>query len=107
MDNSEESDIKIIDFGMSKILPRLKSLRHLCGTPYYTAPEIIRGEFAHSADLWSVGVIAYVMVYGFPPFYVDPNEFCGIQETKEIYKLILRGFDPAIKVCFHANLRFT
>eukprot|EP01083_Nonionella_stella_P021575 59802_1 len=97
VNDSEESDIKIIDFGMSKVLPRLRSLRELCGTPYYTAPEIINGDYSHAADMWSVGVIAYVMIFGFPPFYVDPNKFYGVKETKEIYKLILKGFDPQVK----------
>eukprot|EP00485_Elphidium_margaritaceum_P003965 CAMPEP_0202686588 /NCGR_PEP_ID=MMETSP1385-20130828/2332_1 /ASSEMBLY_ACC=CAM_ASM_000861 /TAXON_ID=933848 /ORGANISM="Elphidium margaritaceum" /LENGTH=706 /DNA_ID=CAMNT_0049341193 /DNA_START=138 /DNA_END=2258 /DNA_ORIENTATION=+ len=96
-DSSETSDIKIIDFGMSKVLPRLRSLRELCGTPYYTAPEIIHGDYSHAADMWSVGVIAYVMIFGFPPFYVDPNKYYGVKETKEIYKLIVKGFDPQIK----------
>merc|ERR1719499_2253454 len=94
---AEDSPIKIIDFGMSKVLPRLRSLRELCGTPYYTAPEIINGEYSHAADMWSVGVIAYVMIFGFPPFYVDPNKYYGVKETKEIYKLILKGFDPQVK----------
>jgi len=97
VNESEESDIKIIDFGMSKVLPRLRSLRELCGTPYYTAPEIINGDYSHAADMWSVGVIAYVMIFGFPPFYVDPNKYYGVKETKEIYKLILKGFDPQVK----------
>merc|ERR1719499_2538837 len=94
---AEDSPIKIIDFGMSKVLPRLRSLRELCGTPYYTAPEIINGEYSHAADMWSVGVISYVMIFGFPPFYVDPNKYYGVKETKEIYKLILKGFDPQVK----------
>eukprot|EP01083_Nonionella_stella_P243163 847579_1 len=95
--DDEKSDVKIIDFGMSKVLPRLRSLRELCGTPYYTAPEIINGDYSHAADMWSVGVIAYVMIFGFPPFYVDPNKYYGVKETKEIYKLILKGFDPQVK----------
>jgi len=97
VNEKEDSDIKIIDFGMSKVLPRLRSLRELCGTPYYTAPEIINGDYSHAADMWSVGVIAYVMIFGFPPFYVDPNKYYGVKETKEIYKLILKGFDPQVK----------
>ena len=82
---------------MSKVLPRMRSLRELCGTPYYTAPEIINGDYSHAADMWSTGVIAYVMIFGFPPFYVDPLKFQGVKETKEIYKLILQGFDPQVK----------
>ena len=57
---AEDSPIKIIDFGMSKVLPRLRSLRELCGTPYYTAPEIIQGAYAHGADMWSVGMFQYI-----------------------------------------------
>ena len=42
------------NIGMSKVLPRLRSLRELCGTPYYTAPEIINGDYSHAADMWYV-----------------------------------------------------
>ena len=59
VNKKENSPIRIIDFGMSKVLPRLRSLRSLCGTPYYTAPEILQGNYSHGADLWSVGVILY------------------------------------------------
>jgi len=97
VDESEKSDIKIIDFGMAVVLKRLKSLRALCGTPYYTAPEVIRGDYSHEADMWSIGVIAYVMIFAMPPFYVSPSKFYGAKETKEIYKLIIKGFTPEVK----------
>lgn len=96
---AEDSDIKIIDFGMAKVLKRLDSLRALCGTPYYTAPEVIKGDYSHPADMWSIGVIAYTMIFAMVPFYVNPNRFYGTKETKEIYKLILKGFRPEVKVC--------
>jgi len=92
-----DSPIKMIDFGMSKVLPRLRSLRELCGTPYYTAPEIIKGDYAHGCDVWSVGVIMFVMLFGFPPFYVDPLKFAGALEAQAIYKLIEKGFSPELK----------
>jgi len=97
VNKNEDSSIKIIDFGMSKVLPRLRSLRELCGTPYYTAPEIIKGEYAHEADMWSVGVIMFVMLFGYPPFYVDPNKYYGKNEASAIYKLIEKGFIPEIR----------
>ncbi|ETO34429.1 hypothetical protein RFI_02665 [Reticulomyxa filosa] len=97
VDKTEESPIKIIDFGMSKVLPRLRSLRELCGTPYYTAPEIIEGNYAHEADMWSVGVICFVMLFGYPPFYVNPNQYFGKAEADAIYALIQKGFDPTVK----------
>jgi len=97
VNKSEDSPIKMIDFGMSKVLPRLRSLRELCGTPYYTAPEIIKGDYAHGCDVWSVGVIMFVMMFGFPPFYVDPLKFAGPLEAQAIYKLIEKGFNPKVK----------
>jgi len=97
LDKSEHSPIKIIDFGMSKVLPRLQYLTHLCGTPYYTAPEIIRDKkYNHACDIWSVGVILFVMLYGYPPFYVDPQKY-GKYERKAIYEKIKRGFVARVR----------
>eukprot|EP01083_Nonionella_stella_P098330 276474_1 len=93
----ENSPLKVIDFGMSKVLPRLQYLTNLCGTPYYTAPEIIKGDYAHGCDMWSTGVIMFVMLFGFPPFYVDPTKYYGQREAQAIYRLIQKGFDPKVK----------
>merc|ERR1712176_93749 len=96
-DKSKDSAIKVIDFGMSKVLPRLQYLTQLCGTPYYTAPEVIKDKkYNHACDIWSVGVILYVMVFGFPPFYVDPEKY-GKHERKAIYEKIKRGFIAKIR----------
>eukprot|EP01084_Bolivina_argentea_P257652 434122_1 len=97
LDKSPDSLIKIIDFGMSKVLPRLQYLTHLCGTPYYTAPEVIRDKkYNHACDMWSVGVICYVLIFGYPPFYVDPEKY-GKHERKAIYNKIRRGFIARIR----------
>jgi len=95
-DGAETATIKIIDFGMSKRLPRREKLNQLCGTPYYTAPEIIDKKYAHSADMWSLGVVLFVMIFGYPPFYVDPAIY-GRKENEMIFKKIKRGFSPKTK----------
>eukprot|EP01083_Nonionella_stella_P310932 1106837_1 len=61
---SETSNIKIIDFGMSKVLQRL----HALGNPYYIAPEVLKRSSTHAADMWSVGVKPGVQIKkGFNP----------------------------------------
>jgi len=63
--------IKIADFGLSKAFSNGSVLETSCGTPDYAAPEVLRMEGAYdkSVDLWSMGVITYVVLCGFPPFY--------------------------------------
>ena len=87
LDKSDESLVKIIDFGMSKVLPRLQYLTHLCGTPYYTAPEVIKEKkYNHACDMWSVGVILYVMIFGYPPFCeLRTHSLCQLSCTLPIH----------------------
>lgn len=63
--------IKIADFGLSKTFSGESALETSCGTPDYAAPEVLRmdGAYDKSVDLWSIGVITYVLLCGFPPFY--------------------------------------
>lgn len=63
--------IKIADFGLSKAFSGESALQTSCGTPDYAAPEVLRmeGTYDKSVDLWSIGVITYVLLCGFPPFY--------------------------------------
>jgi len=63
-------DIKIADFGLSKIMGSAAMTQTACGTPGYVAPEILKGAgYGKEVDMWSVGVITYILLCGFPPFY--------------------------------------
>jgi len=65
----DSSIIKVTDFGLSKDFGRA-SMKTSCGTPDYVAPEVLRGQkYDNTVDLWSIGVITYILVCGFPPFY--------------------------------------
>lgn len=65
---SQGSDIiKIIDFGSSAYTDN-KRLTNRFGTVYYIAPEVLRGDYDERCDLWSIGVILYILLSGIPPF---------------------------------------
>lgn len=66
------TNVKIADFGLSKIIGENTMMQTACGTPIYVAPEVLTGEaYEMEVDLWSVGVITYILLCGFPPFFDD------------------------------------
>ena len=70
-DPSENAPIKIIDFGLSRYETQVGTMmKTKVGTPYYVAPEVLGREYTKSCDIWSIGVIAYILLCGYPPFYV-------------------------------------
>jgi len=73
----------VTDFGLSKIKSSNR-LKTACGTPSYVAPEILSGDgYGLAVDIWSCGVILYVLLCGFPPFYADNDA--------QLYNLIQSG----------------
>ncbi|KAI5101882.1 calcium/calmodulin-dependent protein kinase type IV-like, partial [Silurus meridionalis] len=72
-DLSIDAPLKIADFGLSKIIDEQVTMKTVCGTPGYCAPEILRGNtYGPEVDMWSVGVILYILLCGFEPFF-DPR----------------------------------
>ncbi|XP_063769240.1 serine/threonine-protein kinase Chk2 isoform X2 [Pseudophryne corroboree] len=69
---NEECCVKITDFGQSKILGETSLMRTLCGTPTYLAPEVLTtagtAGYSSAVDYWSLGVILFVCLGGYPPF---------------------------------------
>lgn len=81
--DEKEDLIKIADFGLSKDFGQ-EQLQTSCGTPDYVAPEVLLGEpYDMGVDIWSIGVITYVLLCGFPPFYGETQ--------KELFENIMSG----------------
>jgi len=88
---TDDMSIKLADFGFAKIVKEPNSLTTQCGTPGYVAPEILNGvPYDEAADMWSVGVILYILLGGYPPF-IDDNQ-------RRLFRKIRKG-----KYEFHAE----
>lgn len=84
---SETATLKLADFGLAVRMTPGVQLTHICGTPTYVAPEVLKKVnqgYGLQADLWSVGVILYILLCGCPPFYDDDNNelFLLIQKAE-------------------------
>ncbi|CAK8996775.1 Calcium-dependent protein kinase 2 (PfCDPK2) [Durusdinium trenchii] len=82
---SEDKDapLKLIDFGLSRFYQDDVMMRTRVGTPYYLAPEVLQKNYDKKCDVWSIGVLMYILLCGYPPFYGDSE--------KQIYGMINKG----------------
>jgi calcium-dependent protein kinase len=83
--DTNKSPIKLIDFGLSiRHTKDCPPLSNTVGTSYYMAPELLDGEYDRSCDMWSIGVLAYIMLSGRPPFNgsTDPVIFKKIRSGR-------------------------
>lgn len=73
--DQENMTVKLVDFGMAALQPRGKFLSTPCGSPHYAAPEVLCGQQYNGAkaDIWSCGVILYVMLTSTTPFSMPPD----------------------------------
>lgn len=79
----EGSMLKATDFGLSVFIEEGKVYRDIVGSAYYVAPEVLRRNYGKEIDVWSAGVILYILLSGVPPFWAE-NE-------KGIFDAILQG----------------
>ncbi|XP_050215992.1 phosphoenolpyruvate carboxylase kinase 1-like [Mercurialis annua] len=79
--------VKLADFGSAEVVMEGDygiSLSGIVGTPYYVAPEVLSGrDYGEKVDVWSAGVVLYIMLAGFAPFYGET--------AVEIFNAVLRG----------------
>ena len=75
--------IKIIDFGTACEFEPGTFLNQKYGTPYYIAPEVLKKKYNEKCDIWSAGVILYILLCGYPPF--------NGQNDKQIIEAVIKG----------------
>ncbi|KAH7426389.1 hypothetical protein KP509_10G000200 [Ceratopteris richardii] len=83
VDDSEEPNVKLADFGLALEFSPGQKFSNMAGSAYYMAPEVLRGDYSEEVDIWSGGVIMYVLLSGMPPFYGRTEQ--------DIFKAIRRG----------------
>nr|XP_056715106.1 serine/threonine-protein kinase Chk2 [Euleptes europaea] len=97
--------VKITDFGQSKILGETSLMQTLCGTPNYLAPEVLTSAgtagYGRSVDCWSLGVILFMCLSGYPPFS-DQNARLSLREqiTRGEYVYCAEKWKPVSKEAF-------
>jgi len=73
-DTSIDSQAKLIDFGLAKNWKlEAKDMNTKAGSCYYVAPEVLEGSYDYRCDIWSLGVILYILLVGYPPFNGPSN----------------------------------
>eukprot|EP00917_Polyrhabdina_sp_WS-2016_P024564 GHVP01053126.1.p1 GENE.GHVP01053126.1~~GHVP01053126.1.p1 ORF type:complete len:532 (+),score=87.37 GHVP01053126.1:789-2384(+) len=83
-ESSSDEALKLIDFGFAKIWNPVKNqkMHATCGTLAYVSPDTLLGGYTNACDMWSLGVIVYLLLVGYPPFF-------GLEE--HMYRKILDG----------------
>ncbi|MED6130970.1 Calcium-dependent protein kinase 13 [Stylosanthes scabra] len=79
----ENSPLKAIDFGLSIFFKQGERFSEIVGSPYYMAPEVLKRNYGPEIDIWSAGVILYILLCGVPPFWAESEQ--GVAQA------ILRG----------------
>lgn len=80
---SDKAMLKATDFGLSVFIEEGKVYRDIVGSAYYVAPEVLRRSYGKEIDIWSAGVILYILLSGVPPFWAETE--------KGIFDAILEG----------------
>jgi len=91
--------IKLIDFGTSQLFGKDEQMHLKLGTAYYIAPEVLKQDYNEKCDMWSIGVILYILLSGSPPF--------GGENDEEIFKLVKKGKYSFDCTTLYSGLIFT
>ncbi|CAO1944689.1 unnamed protein product [Urochloa humidicola] len=83
LSKDENAPLKATDFGLSVFFKQGEVFKDIVGSAYYIAPEVLKRSYGPEADIWSIGVILYILLCGVPPFWAESEH--------GIFNAILRG----------------
>ncbi|KAI6669629.1 hypothetical protein NL676_004514 [Syzygium grande] len=83
LSKDENSPLKATDFGLSVFFKQGDVFKEIVGSAYYIAPEVLKRRYGPEADIWSIGVMLYILLSGVPPFWAESEN--------GIFNAILRG----------------
>ena len=93
----DDSQMKLIDFGLSQFFEENEIIVSPVGTPYYVAPEVLSGAYTNKCDVWSIGVIAFMLLSGTPPFYGkdDLGTLRSVRAGRLVFEVVLQLQPPS------------
>lgn len=97
LDSKNDNTIKVIDFGTSERFKANEKMKQTFGTAYYIAPEVLTSEYNEKCDIWSIGVILYILLSGRPPFD-------GKDDREIVRKVRIGHYDLNSKFLFLFNI---
>ncbi|KAG2394384.1 Calcium-dependent protein [Vigna angularis] len=83
LSKDENAPLKATDFGLSVFFKEGEQFKDIVGSAYYIAPEVLKRKYGPEVDIWSVGVMLYILLCGVPPFWAESEH--------GIFNAILRG----------------
>ncbi|KAK1278218.1 Calcium-dependent protein kinase 17 [Acorus gramineus] len=83
LNKDENAPLKATDFGLSVFFKQGEVFRDIVGSAYYIAPEVLKRKYGPEVDIWSIGVMLYILLSGVPPFWAESEH--------GIFNAILRG----------------
>ncbi|KAK2441609.1 calcium-dependent protein kinase [Trifolium repens] len=83
LNKDENAPLKVTDFGLSVFFKEGEMFKDIVGSAYYIAPEVLKRRYGQEVDIWSIGVMLYILLSGVPPFWAESEH--------GIFNAILRG----------------
>ncbi|XP_010467489.1 PREDICTED: calcium-dependent protein kinase 6-like [Camelina sativa] len=84
VNKDDDFSLKAIDFGLSVFFKPGQTFKDVVGSPYYVAPEVLLKHYGPEADVWTAGVILYILLSGVPPFWAETQQ--------GIFDAVLKGY---------------